>query len=66
MEHQNEEALTPVFMRAQLKVMANLDLSEQAAERHALFAGLVAVMNMLQPEGLLEAVPAFTFRPLKE
>ena len=66
MEHENEEALTPVSMRAQLKVMANLDLSEQAAERHALFAGLVAVMNVLQPEGWLETVPAFTFRPLKE
>ena len=66
MEHGNEATLTPEFLRAQLKVMADMELSEQAAEYYGLFAGLVATMNMLQPEGYSETIPAFTFQPIKE
>lgn len=66
MQQENEATLTPEFLRAQLKVMADMDLSEQAAERFGLFAGLVATMNMLQPKGYSEIIPAFTFQPIKE
>jgi len=66
MHQENEPALTPEFMRAQLKVMADMQLSEQAAENFGLFAGLVSMMNMLQPEGYKETFPAVTFHPIKE
>lgn len=66
MQQQNEAAFTPEFMRTQLRVMADMELSEQAAEMFGLFGGLVATMNMLQPEGYSETFPAFTFKPIKE
>ena len=64
MQENNEPTLTPEFLRAHLKVIADLDLSEQAAEEIGLFGGLVATMNLLQPEGYNETFPAFTFRPI--
>ena len=65
--HQEDEAtFTPNFMKNHLKVMADMEMSEQAAERSAMFAGLIATMNMLQPEGYSETFPAFTFKPIKE
>ena len=66
MNKENEAALTPEFMRKQLKGMANLDLSDQASGMHELFTGLVSTMNTLQPEGYTEVFPALTFRPIKE
>lgn len=66
MQQENEAIFTPVFMRIQLKVMADMEMSEQAAERYTLFAGLVATMNMLQPEGYSDTFPALTFKPVKE
>lgn len=66
MQQENDPTLTPELMRTQLKVMADLDLSVQAEEMFGLFAGLIAMMNMLQPEGYSETFPAFTFKPIKE
>lgn len=66
MPQENDETFTPDFMRKQLKVMADIEMSEQAAETFALFAGLTATMNMLRPEGYAEIFPAVTFRPVKE
>jgi hypothetical protein len=66
MQQEIEATLTPEFLKAQLKVIADLELSQQAADMFGLFAGLVVTMNMLQPEGYLETVPAFIFRPVKE
>lgn len=66
MHPENEPGLTPELLKMQLKAMAELDLSQQTAEMFGLFAGLVSIMNMLQPEGYSEAVPAFTFQPVKE
>lgn len=66
MPQENEQALTPEFLKAHLKGMADLDLSEQAAGMHELVAGLVAVMNSLQPDDYPEAFPACIFRPVKE
>lgn len=66
MGDESETALTPRFLRRQLKGMANLDLSDQAAGMHELFTGLVSAMNTLQPEGYAEVLPALTFRPTKE
>ena len=66
MSKENEPALTPEFLRAQLKVMANLELSEQAAAMYELITGLVAMTNSLEPKGYGEVFPAFTFRPIKE
>ena len=66
MNQENEPTLTPEFMRTQLKVMADMQLSEQAAEDFGLFAGLVSMMNMLQPDGYQETFPAVTFHPVKE
>ena len=66
MQKENESKLTPGFLKAHLKGMADLDLSEQAAGMHELFTGLVAMMNTLQPEGYPEVFPAVTFRPMKE
>lgn len=64
MHAENDDVLTREFLRKQLKAMADMRLSEQSAEMVNLFAGLVATMNMLQPEGYSQAVPAFIFRPL--
>jgi hypothetical protein len=66
MQQENDPTLTPELMRTQLKVMADLDLSAQAEEMFGLFAGLISMMNMLQPEGYSETFPAFTFKPIKE
>lgn len=66
MHKENEPGLTPEFLKAQLKGMADLDLSDQAAGMHELFGALVAMMNTLQPEGYPEVFPAVTFRPIKE
>ena len=66
MQQESEATFTPEFMRDQLKVMADIGMSEQAAEQSALFAGLIATMNMLQPEGYADTFPAFTFKPVKE
>jgi len=66
MHKENEPGLTPESLKAQLKGMADLDLSEQAAGMVELFAGLVAMMNTLQPKGTPEVYPAVTFRPIKE
>lgn len=66
MQKEEEPALTPVFLRRQLKTMANLDLSEEAAGMLELLAGLVAVLNTLQPEGYTEAFPSLAFRPVRE
>jgi hypothetical protein len=62
----NDATFTPDFMRRQLKVMADIDVSEEAIERSALFGALAATMNILQPEGYSETFPAFTFKPVKE
>lgn len=66
MQQENEPTFDPEFMRTQLKVMADMDMSEHAAEMVDLFGGLVATMNMLHPEGYSETFPAFTFKPIKE
>ncbi len=66
MHAENEPGLTPELLKMQLKAMAELNLSEQTAEMFGLFAGLVSVMNMLQPEGYSQAVPAVTFQSAKE
>ena len=66
MQTENDASLTPEGMRRQLKAMADLELSEQAEEMFGLFVGLVATMNMLQPEGYAGAVPAVVFKPVKE
>ena len=66
MSNENETDLTPQFLRRQLKGMADLDLSDQAAGMHELFTGLISLMNTLQPEGYVEVCPALTFRPIKE
>jgi hypothetical protein len=66
MSKENEVALTPEFLRAHLKGMADMDLSEQAAGMHELFTGLISVTNTLQPEGYSETFPACIFRPVKE
>ncbi len=66
MEQQNEATLTPEFLRTQLKIMADVQLSERTTGMIGLFAGLVATMNMLQPEGYSRTVPATTFHPIKE
>jgi len=66
MHEENEATFTPGFMKNHLKIMADLEMSEQAAEKSALFAGLIATMNMLRPEGYDDTFPAFTFKPVKE
>ena len=66
MSNESETALTPEFLRRQLKGMANLELSDQAAGMHELFTGLLSMMNTLQPEGYTDLFPALTFRPIKE
>lgn len=66
MPKESEQALTLEFLRTHLKGMANLDLSEQAAGMYEQVAGLVAIMNALQPEGYPEVFPACIFRPEKE
>lgn len=66
MHKESGQALTPEFLKAHLKGIADLDLSEQAAGMYELVAGLVAMMNTLQPEGYPETFPACIFRPVKE
>jgi hypothetical protein len=66
MQKAEEPTLTPEFLKRQLRTMADLDLSEEAAGMLDLLAGLVAVLNTLQPEGYAEAFPALLFRPVRE
>ena len=66
MNTENKAGITVEFLRRQLKEIANLDLSQQAAGAHELIAGLIEMMNTLQPEGYAELFPALTFRPIKE
>jgi hypothetical protein len=66
MEQDNEVTLTPDFLRTQIKIMADMQLSEQTASMIGLFSGLISTMNMLQPEGYCAIVPAPTFHPVKE
>ena len=66
MQQDNDATFTPDFMRRQLKVMADIDMSEQTQEMFPLFAGLVATMNMLNPEGYDDTFPAMTFEPRKQ
>lgn len=66
MQSENEAALTPEFLRTQLRTMAQLEPSEETIEMFDLFAGLVSTMNMLQPEGYSEVAPACVFHPIKE
>lgn len=66
MQEENEATLTPESLRRQLKAMADLDLPDTSPEMIGLFGGLVATMNMLQPEGYSQTVPALTFQPVKE
>jgi hypothetical protein len=66
MPQENDATFSPDFMRRQLKVMADIEVSGQAVEQAALFGALVATMNILQPEGYSETFPAFTFKPVKE
>lgn len=66
MEQESEATFTTEFMRDHLKVMADIGMSQQAAERSDLFAGLIATMNTLQPEGYADTFPALTFKPVKE
>ena len=66
MHAENENALTHEFLSRQLKTMADMKLSEKITpEMVNLLAGLVATMNMLQPDGYSQAVPALMFHPLK-
>jgi hypothetical protein len=66
MPKEEEAVLTPEFLKAHLKGIGDLDLSEQAQGMHELFTGLLSMMNTLQPEGYPETFPACTFRPTKE
>lgn len=66
MNPENEGALTPEFLRRQLRGIANLELSEEGAGMFELLVGLVSMMNTLQPEGYAGVFPALTFRPIKE
>ena len=66
MPKETEAALTPEFLKAHLKGIADLDLSERVAGMHELFAGLISMMNTLQPDGYPGTFPACTFRPIKE
>ncbi len=66
MSQGKEGTLNTEFLRRLLKAMADMDLSEEAAEMQELLAGLVSTMNTLQPEAYAEVFPASTFRPIKE
>jgi len=66
MQSEIDATLTPETLQRQLKVMANQELSEQATGMIDLFGGLISMMNMLQPEGYSETLPAVTFKPVKE
>ncbi len=66
MQQQSDATFSPDFMRKQLKIMAEIEMSEEAGEMSALFGALAATMNALQPEGYTDTFPAFTFKPVKE
>jgi len=62
----SETTLTPELLRAYLKGIADLELSEQAVGMYELLTGLAAILNTLQPDGYPKTFPACTFRPIKE
>lgn len=62
----NEASLSPETLRSHLRAFSDLDLSARGEAMFGLFAGLIATMNMLEPEGYSESLPAFTFEPIKE
>lgn len=64
--HAEYEDVTPDFLRQQLKLMADVTMPEEVAAKFDLFAGLIAMIKMLQPEGYKETVPAFVFHLVKE
>ena len=66
MPQENDATFSPDFMRKQLKVMADVEMSEEAGEMSALFGALAATMNALQPEGYTDTFPPMTFKPIKE
>ncbi len=66
MNSENEAGLTPQFLRVLLKNMADVGLSDRTAEMIGLFVGIVSTMNMLQPEGYSQTLPACGFHPVKE
>jgi hypothetical protein len=64
--HAENEGLTPELLRQHLRVMADVEVSEQTTEKFYLFVGLVSMMKMLQPEGFQQSVPAVVFHAVKE
>lgn len=66
MQKDNQAGFTLEFLRAHLKGLSDLDLFDPSEGMHELLAGLVAMMNMLRPEGYADAFPAVTFRPIQE
>lgn len=60
------EDLTPESLRRQLKLMADVDMSEQTEDKFALFVGLLNMIKMLQPDGYQQSIPAFIFHTEKE
>lgn len=61
-----DAGLTPEFLKVQLKSMAEMKASEATLDNFGLFAGIVATMNMLEPEGYPQVQPSFTFQPISE
>lgn len=64
--HAENEGLTPEALRRQLALMADVEMSEQTTEKFYLFAALVGMIKMLQPDGIQESVPAVVFHTVKE
>jgi len=65
MQAENED-FSPDFLRRHLKVMADVDIGEQAETKFHLLAGLVAMIKMLQPDGYQQAVPTTILHLVKE
>ena len=66
MQDEKRPELTLDFLRQNLELISDLNLSEEAEGIHELFAGLIAMMNTLQLQGYADVFPALTFRPVKE
>ncbi|RJP14544.1 MAG: hypothetical protein C4520_21300 [Candidatus Abyssobacteria bacterium SURF_5] len=60
------DELTPDFMRRQLNLMADVEMGPEIDANFYLFAGLISMMKMLQPEGYQQSIPAFIFHTIKE